>query len=88
MIGIDLTVDPRSLLRVRYRDSAGIEQERVALTCRYVPVTAVGRGPSVALEVLWDPAEQSPAQPYWCPQDRLQRLIMAPAKLLRVRPFR
>ena len=87
MIAVDLTIDPQTLVRVRYLDIGGAEHELVAVTCRYVPVTQTDGRRGIAFEVLWDPAEQTPPQPYWCPQGRLRRLLFPPARVRHVRPY-
>jgi hypothetical protein len=82
----DLRVDPERLVVVRYDDPAAGPAEVLAIACRYAPVVQEG-GRRIAIEVLWDPAEQAPHAPYYCPRERLARRLVEPARVLAVRPY-
>jgi hypothetical protein len=84
----EVAVDPENLLRVRYQDPLHLNDATiVALTCAYVP--AIGRGGQrqVAVELVFDPAEQNPANAYYCDPQRLQQVLIPPGSLRGIKPY-
>jgi hypothetical protein len=82
----EVVVDPQKMLEVTIEEPTGIKQV-VAVTCAYVPATNAGGGASVALEVVWDPANTKPDASYLCPPERLSRVLLPPARVKRIRPY-
>lgn len=86
----DIVVDPERMVRVLYTSPAG-PQAIVALSCAYVSVRAATGRRVVAIEIVFDPDVQPPAgpiphAPYYCPQVRLQSLLLAPGHLRNISP--
>jgi hypothetical protein len=76
-------VDPSQLLLVKVVER---QDEYVALSCGYAVVTEADRR-SIAIEVICDMDEQAPRAPYYCPDNRLQRFVLPPRRVLRIRPY-
>ena len=88
MTSFELLVDPRRMLRVTLVDAGGQEGEVAAVTCAYVPAAGADGVVRVAVEGTSDPAVPPPAAPYYCPTERLERRLLAPGRLRRIRPYR
>jgi len=61
-----------------------------AISCRYIQVTVQVQQRHqqvVAVEVLHDPANPTPAQPYYCNPDRLEQIVLPSQALQQVRPY-
>lgn len=85
----EVAVDPENLIKVRcLHPVLGTEMLLVALACAYVPVTGMNGRRQVAVEVVYDPAEQNPAVPYYADPMRLQQLLIPPGHLRGVHPYR
>ena len=82
-----LLVQPAQLLVVTYEDG-NFRHDVLAITCRYVPVAQPGGQRALAVEVLADPAQPQPTEPYYCPPERLRRILIAPKRIKKIRPFR
>lgn len=78
-------VDPERMLVVTVR-KGGPNQEIVSVSCRYVPVGSGDRR-QIAVELAFDPKNNKPTQPYYCPTERLQRVLLAPRDVVRIRPY-
>ena len=86
----DIVVDPERMVRVLYATPAG-PKAIVALNCAYVSVRAATGRRVVAIEIVFDPDVQPPTAPiphvpYYCPQARLQSLLLAPGDLRNISP--
>ena len=84
----NLLVDPQRLLLVRFVDDEGATQAVVALTCTYVVARSASGRAGVAIEVVVDPSTPHPAVAYYCPQQRLQRVLVPPGRVKVVSPYR
>ncbi len=85
VIATQLLIDPQRLLRVAFQQG-GRDREVVAVTCRYVPVDNRGQR-QVAIEVAFDPDNERPSEVYYCPEQRLSRLLLAPGQIRRISPY-
>jgi len=84
----EVAVDPENLLNVRYVDPLQrVEVRVVALTCAYVPVIGNDGRRRVAVELVFDPVEQTPGVPYYCEPQRLQQVLIPPGFLRGVHPY-
>jgi hypothetical protein len=99
----NINIDPRKMLLVTLREMSGDEKLYSAISCSYVTViSSCGRiainakcsrdvikfnGTSIAIEVAIDPVEPTPTTPYSCPVDRLSRIVVSPARLVKVSPY-
>ncbi len=79
-------VDPRGLVVATLRSEQGTRHV-VALSCRYVPADLPAGGRGVAVEIPYDPAQQRPTESYDCESSAVQRILVSPKDLLRVRPY-
>lgn len=83
----ELVVNPQKMLRVIFQHPTEGEREVTALTCAYVPAISPNGETSVAIELVWDPHDQNPRSPYTCPVERLERLLLSPSRLKKIRPY-
>lgn len=61
-----------------------------AISCRYIPVTVQVQQQHhrvVAVEVLHDPMNPTPAQPYYCNPNQLEQIVLPSQALQQVRPY-
>lgn len=77
-------VDPTDLLVV---EIAGAAAPVVALWCRFVPARDARGGMAVAVEIGVDSANPRPQVAYYCPEQRIRRLVMPAADVRRVSPY-
>ena len=82
-----LVVNPQKMLRVTFQHPTEGEREVTALTCAYVPAVSPDGEVSVAIEPVWDPRVQNPESIYTCPEEHLERLLLSPRRLKKVRPY-
>jgi hypothetical protein len=87
MIVGEILIDPRRLVRVKFKDALGQPRDVVAVTCAYVPARASDGTMRVAIEIVFDPSVPHPSGAYYVPSARLERQLVAPAKLERVKPY-
>ena len=80
-------VDPERLVVVTHVGADQAEYQTVAVFCRYSPARDGSGSRVIAVEVVFDPARQAPAAPYRIPVGQLQRLVLTPSQLRRVRPY-
>lgn len=90
MIVEDLSfdIDPDRLLVVSFVDRDGTPRDVLAITCRYVTATDSTGASRIAVEVLHDPSTPAPVAAYRCPPGRVRRLLIPPARVHAVRPYR
>jgi hypothetical protein len=82
----DIRVDPKQMVLVTLDGTAGATQELAAVSCRLVPVGEAGER-RIAAEIVMDPGMASPSAAYFCPTNRLQRLLVPPNRVRGVRPY-
>ncbi len=82
----ELNVDPEMLVVATMAKPNGTIN-LVALSCSYVPITQLGASRAMAIEVIYDPLNQTPVVPYCCPANQLSSLVVPPKALLHVRPY-
>ncbi len=87
--GYELAVHPSGMLTVTlsYPDGPQIFN---AISCRYIPATVQIQGQPrrvVAVEVLYDPRNQMPAQPYVCNTALLTKIVLPSQSLLQIKPY-
>lgn len=85
-VEVQQAVDPERLLVVELGAGAAL-QSYVAISCRYVPaLDATGRR-AVALEIVHDPRVPAPKASYFVPSQQLERLLVDPRRVARIRPY-
>ena len=77
-------VEPRDLLIV---EITGVVEPVVALWCRFVPARDANGAMAVAVEIGVDAANPRPQAAYYCPEQRIKRLVLPPADVRRVSPY-
>jgi hypothetical protein len=85
----ELAVHPDGMLTVTLVYPSGPRIVN-AVSCRYIPVTVLGQQQHrkvVAIEVLHDPANPTPAQPYYCNPALLEKIVLPSQSLQHVRPY-
>jgi hypothetical protein len=85
----ELAVHPSGMVTVTLSYPSG---PRIlnAISCRYIPVTVQIQGHPrrfVAVEVLHDPANPTPAQPYYCNPALLEKVVLPSQSLQHLRPY-
>lgn len=87
MIEARQLVRPELLLRATFDGPGGPNLHLVVLSCRYVPAVDVGGRVGVAIELAFDPAVPQPTGYYYCPVERIERLLLAPDSLKALAPY-
>jgi hypothetical protein len=85
----ELAVHPGGMLTVTLSYPSGPRIVN-AISCRYIPVTVQIQGQPrrvVAVEVLHDPANPMPAQPYYCNPELLEKIVLPSQSLQQVKPY-
>lgn len=80
-------IDPERLLVVRIDEPNGDITERLAVWCRYAVVREARGRLAVAIEVAFDEANPCPQAAYYCPSQRLRRVLLPPARVVGIRPY-
>lgn len=80
-------VDPRDLVCVHLRRTDGGEDRFRVISCRYVQVHQTPNGPSLGLELVYDPSSQSPGSAYYALPSQLQVVVVPAVALTRVHPY-
>jgi hypothetical protein len=81
-----ILVDPRELVCVHLRRTDGREDRFRVISCRYIQVHEPG-GPTLGLELVYDPTNHSPGAAYYVPASRLQVIVVPAVALTRVHPY-
>lgn len=83
----EILIDTRRMLWVTVRDPVGEQKIYAAVTLAYVPARRPNADPIVALELVWDPGNLNPSAAYYCPEERLKRLLLPPARVTQIRAY-
>jgi hypothetical protein len=76
-----IIVDPAKLMLVDV--VSGVDTRcHLAMVCRFTVVRD-----RVAVEIVYDPEEQAPSAAYYCPRERMRRIVVAPKSVKRIRPY-
>ena len=82
-----LRIDPKRLLIVKFQDGEN-EKKLVVISCAYVQVANSTDGtPSIAIHLTWDEKAQNPDEPYEVFSDQLQRKVLPPKDVKKIKPF-
>ena len=77
-------VDPDRMLRVELADARLFN----VLDVRYVLALDSTGAKRIAVELDYDPQHQAPVAPYHCPVSRVVPLLVPPAHVKRIQPYR
>ena len=85
----ELAVHPNGMLTVTLSYPTGPRIVN-AISCRYIPATVQIHGQPrrvVAVEVLHDPTNPTPAQPYYCNPALLEKIVLPSQSLQLMKPY-